>query len=141
MSTTGNPSLPPAKPEAMAVLLSPPPTTREGVIEQGVKTWRTIGSPGFPFDEARIRERAGLMYDRCFYPQGPARQIAAIMTGGSRKEALAKVKVPALVIAEAIRDAELLVIEGMGHDLPTEAWPRIVAAISALTERAEKERA
>lgn len=155
MSSTGDPSLPPAKPEAMAVLLSPPPSARDAAIEQGVKTWRTIGSPGFPFDEANVRKRAALAYDRCFHPEGTARQLAAILAHGSRRDRLAHLKVPTLVIhgaadplvpieggrdtAAAIPGAELLVIEGMGHDLPQGAWPQIVGAIATLTERAEKE--
>ena len=155
MSTTGDPSLPPAKPEAMAVLLSPPPSTRDAAIEQGVRTWRTIGSSGFPFDEANVRKRTALAYDRCFHPTGTARQLAAILAHGSRRARLAHVKIPTLVIhgeadplvpveggrdtAASIPGAELLLIEGMGHDLPAGAWPRIVGAIAALTERAEKE--
>jgi pimeloyl-ACP methyl ester carboxylesterase len=151
MSTTGDPSLPQAAPEAMAVLLSAPPATRAEAIEQGVKTWRVIGSPGFPFDEDRIRRRAGVLYDRCFYPQGVARQLAAILAHGNRTPHLARVTAPTLVIhgaadplvplaggrdtAAAIPGATLLVIDGMGHDLPPGAWPRIVGAIAAHTER------
>ena len=41
--------------------------------------------------------------------------------------------------AEAIPGAELLVIDGMGHDLPPSAWPRIVERDRARTrERAER---
>jgi pimeloyl-ACP methyl ester carboxylesterase len=153
MSTTGDASLPQAAPEAMAALLAPPPTTRAEAIEHHAKTWRVIGSPGFPFDEERIRARGGALYDRSFYPIGTARQLAAILAHGSRRAALARVTAPTLVIhgaadplvplaggrdtAEAIPGAELLVIEGMGHDLPPEAWPRIVDAIALHTERAE----
>jgi pimeloyl-ACP methyl ester carboxylesterase len=153
MSTTGNPNLPPATPEAMAVLLEPPPTERAAAIERGVAVSRVIGSPGFPFDEARIRERSARLYDRAFYPIGVARQLAAIVAGESRVEALGSLGVPALVIhgdadplvpveggedtCEAIPGAELLLIEGMGHDLPPETWPRITRAIGELTEKAE----
>jgi pimeloyl-ACP methyl ester carboxylesterase len=153
MSTTGNPALPPAAPEAMAALMTPPPATRAEAIEHHLKTWRVIGSPGFAVDEARIRERGGVLYDRCFHPAGTARQLAAILAHGSRKQALAAVTAPSLVIhgaadplvplaggrdtAEAIPGAELLVIEGMGHDLPPEVWPRVVEAIASLTDRAE----
>jgi pimeloyl-ACP methyl ester carboxylesterase len=157
MSSTGNPSLPPAKPEAMAVLMTPPPTDRAGSLDAAVRTWRTIGSPGFPFDEAKIRERAGRFYDRSFYPQGTARQLAAILAHGSRVEKLRGVSAPTLVIhgaadplvpleggrdtARAIPGAELLVIEGMGHDLPEGAWPQLVGAISEHTAKAEARRA
>jgi pimeloyl-ACP methyl ester carboxylesterase len=156
MSSTGNPNLPQAKPEAMAVLTAPPPADRAGALDAAVRTWRTIGSPGFPFDEAKIRARAGRMFDRSFHPDGVARQLAAIIAHGSRVEKLRDVKAPTLVIhgaadplvplaggedtARAIPGAELLVIEGMGHDLPEGAWPRIVGAISEHTAKAEARR-
>lgn len=156
MSTTGDRSLPPAKPEAMAVLLSPPPATREQAIEQHLKAARAIGSPGFPFDAARARARAARIYDRSAYPAGVARQLAAVLAHGSRKSALGALRMPALVIhgdadplvpveggrdtAASIPGAELLEVAGMGHDLPPQVWPRLVAAISAHTERAEKGR-
>jgi pimeloyl-ACP methyl ester carboxylesterase len=156
MSSTGNPALPPARPEAMAVLMTPPPTDRAGSLDAAVRTWRTIGSPGFPFDEAKIRARAGRLYDRSFHPQGPARQLAAILAHGSRVEKLRAVSAPTLVIhgaadplvpleggrdtARAIPGAELLVIEGMGHDLPEGAWPQLVGAISEHTAKAEARR-
>jgi pimeloyl-ACP methyl ester carboxylesterase len=152
MSSTGNPDLPPASPAAMSVLLTPPPTSRAEVIEHTVTIFRTIGSPGFPFDEGYMRERAARAFDRGFNPAGTVRQLVAILASGSRKEALKAVRVPTLVIhgkddplvpfpagqdtAAAIPGAELLVIDGMGHDLPRPLWPRIADAISTLTARA-----
>ncbi len=152
MSTTGNPEVPPATPEAMSVLLTPVPSEREPYIERSLRSWRVIGSPGFPFDEARVRARSGRSFDRAFHPAGVARQLVAIIASGNRKEALGSVTVPTLVIhgdadplarieggrdtAAAIPGAELLVIEGMGHDLPRGAWPRIVGAIDAHARRA-----
>jgi pimeloyl-ACP methyl ester carboxylesterase len=156
MSSTGDPSLPPARPEAMAVLLTPPPTDRAGSLDAAVRTWRTIGSPGFPFDEAKIRARAGRLYDRAFYPEGTARQLAAILAHGSRAEKLHAVTAPTLVIhgaadplvplaggqhtARSIPGAELLVVDGMGHDLPEGAWPTLVGAISEHTAKSEAAR-
>ncbi len=152
MSTTGNPDLPPARPEAMGALLTPPPADRDGNIARSVEVFRTIGSPGFPFEEERIRDRAARSYDRCYHPAGVMRQMVAILASGSRKEALRQVRVPALVIhgvddplvplaggidtAEAIPGASLLQIEGMGHDMPRPLWPRLIEAISELTARA-----
>jgi len=152
MSTTGERSLPPARPEAVAVLFLPAPADRAGNVERAVHIFRTIGSPGFPFDEARVRDLAGRSYDRCFSPAGAARQLVAILASGSRREALAAVTIPTLVIhgrddplipleagldtARAVPGAELLVIDGMGHDLPRGAWPEIVERIGALTARA-----
>lgn len=154
MSNTGSPGGAPPSPEAMAVLLTPPPETREGAIEHGVKNQRVIGSSGFDFDEERVRERVAEAYDRSFHPQGSARQFAAITASGSRQEALSRLEVPTLVIHgdadplvklqngiethEAIADSELLVIEGMGHDLPKGAWPQIIDSISNLTDRTDR---
>jgi len=153
MSTTGNPSLPSGNPEAMAVLMAPPPTNRAESLDAAVRTWRTIGSPGFPFDEQKIRDRAARLFDRSFYPEGPARQLAAVVAHGSRVESLRSVTTPTLVIhgaadpllplaggrdtADAIPGASLLVIEGMGHDFPEGAWPRIIGAIGEHTAKAE----
>jgi len=152
MATTGNPEVPPATPQAMSVLLTPVPSEREAYVERSLRSWRVIGSPGFPFDEERVRRRAGRSFDRAFHPAGVARQLVAIIASGNRKEALRAVATPALVIhgaadplahvrgghdtAEAIPGAELLIIEGMGHDLPRGAWPRIIDAIDAHARRA-----
>ncbi len=146
MSTTGNPELPPPNPEALAVLISPAPMDREGAIEHGVMIFRTIGSPGSLFEEAQIRKLSTLQYDRGFNPAGVLRQLAAIIVSGSRKEALAKLRVPTLVIhgkvdplipfecgvdtAASIPGARLEAVEGMGHDMPTVLWPRLVESIS-----------
>src|SRR5438094_7721946 len=152
MSSTGDRSLPPARPEAAAVLLLPVVAGRTANVERAVHVFCTIGSPGFPFDEARVRELAARSYDRCFHPAGVARQLVAILASGSRRKGLAAVRVPTLVIhgrddplvpveagldtAEAVPGAELLVVDGMGHDLPRAVWPSIVDRISALTARA-----
>jgi pimeloyl-ACP methyl ester carboxylesterase len=152
MSSTGNPTLPPPRPEVLAVLLAPPPTTREEAIERGVLTYRTIGSPGFPFNEAEVRSIVTQSYDRCYDPVGTARQLAAIMASGSRIEALRRLDVPTLVIhgredpmvafaageelAATIPSAEFLPIDGMGHDQPRPLWPRLIDAVTALAARA-----
>jgi pimeloyl-ACP methyl ester carboxylesterase len=144
-SSTGNPALPPPTPEAMAVLMQPPPMDRESHIENSLASARIFNGPTFPIDEDRVRERARQNFDRGLSPAGTARQLAAIFASGSRKEALKSVTVPTLVIhgdadplvpveggidtAEAIPDAELLIIEGMGHDFPPAVWPLILEAV------------
>ncbi len=151
MSSTGNPALPPASPEAMAALTSPVPADLDGYLRRSLEVARVIGSPGFPFDEARSRERARLAFERGIYPQGTARQMAAIVAHGNRRPRLEQLEIPALVIhgsadplvpvhggrdtLEALRGAEWLEIEGMGHDLPPGTWEPITEAISRLTER------
>ncbi len=150
--STGNPALPQGKPEALTALMSPSPQEREAAIEHSVKAYRTIAGPGFPFDEDWTRALMTRAYDRSFCPAGMTRKIAAVMTSGNRKPALASVTAPTLVIhgaddplvpvecgrdtAEAISGAELMIIEGMGHDLPHGgAWPRIIEAIATHTRK------
>jgi pimeloyl-ACP methyl ester carboxylesterase len=156
MSTTGDPSVGMPAEAAMGVLLAPPATDRESAIQRAVDTYRVIGSPGFEFDEQALRDRAALSYDRRYNPAGVARQLAAILTTADRTADLAAVDVPTLVIhgeqdslvdvsggratAAAIPGAELLVVDGMGHDLPRAIWPEVTDRIAALVERAEKER-
>jgi pimeloyl-ACP methyl ester carboxylesterase len=156
MSTTGNPELTLPDPEALAALMAPRAEDREGAIEQAVSLQRIIGGTGFPFDAERTRRLATRSYDRSFYPVGMARQLAALIASGNRAPALAEVDAPTLVIhgdadplipleggrdtARAIPGAELLVIEGLGHELPPQVWPRIIDAISGHTEKAEASR-
>lgn len=146
MSTTSHPDLPAATPEAMAVLLTPAPTEREAAIERSVEVWRTIGSPGFPVDENEVRAQAARAFGRGVNPAGVARQLVAILASGHRREALGDVRAPTLVIhgsddplipdaagrdtAASVPGAELLLIEGMGHDLPRALWPELVDAIA-----------
>ncbi len=146
MSTTSDPSLPPPTPEAAAILVTPAPTDRAGYLDHAVRTWQVLNGPGFPFDEARTREKAGRAFDRGSSPTGTARQLAAVMASGSRRDALQSVAIPTLVIhgngdslvpveggidaANSVPGAELLVIEGMGHELPVLAWPQIMDAIA-----------
>jgi len=153
MGSTGNPELPQAKPEAMKVLTTPPPKDKDAYIEQSVKSWRVLQGSGFPPDDERLRERAAKAYDRSYYPQGIARQFAAILANGNRKPKLKEIDVPTLVIHgtddplvpveagkdthEAIPDSELLLIEGMGHYLPPRAWERIVNAIAENATKAK----
>jgi pimeloyl-ACP methyl ester carboxylesterase len=152
MSSTGDPDLPQAEPDVMALLLTPPPKERVANIVHGVKLWRAIGSPGFPFDEAWTQKRVALSYDRCFHPQGVMRQLMAILAHGDRTTALKSVAAPTLVIhgtddplvpvecgkatAEAVPGATLLTIEGMGHSLPVGVWPQIIDAIATHTREA-----
>jgi len=151
MSTTGNPEVPPGKPDVMARLMLPPPTSRDEAIERSVETDRVIGSQVFPFEEEIFRQRAALAYDRGFDPIGAARQMAAIAAHGDRREGLAGLRMPALVIhgtddllvmpeggrdtAAAIPNAELVMIEGMAHDLPSAVHGRIGDAFDSVAAR------
>ena len=157
MSSTGDPSVGQATPQAMAALLSPPAGTRAEAIERTLSILRVIGSPGFELDEADVRRRTGLAFDRAHDPLGVSRQFAAIAASGDRTAALRSLSVPTLVVhgaddplvnvsggratARAIPGAELVVLDGMGHHLSRELWAEIARHIGAIVARAEAERA
>lgn len=146
MSCTGNPETPQGKPEALTAVLAPPPDERNAYIEHNINTWRKIWSPGFPFEEERARAFMENSYDRSYYPQGMVRQNVAIIANGDRRPSLASITAPTLVIhgaddplipaaagsdtARAIPGARLLILDGMGHDLPTGVWAEITTAIA-----------
>jgi pimeloyl-ACP methyl ester carboxylesterase len=148
MSTTGDPSLPPPKPEALGIFMAPPPRTPQEYIEANVKTWRFLRNGEFPEEEPRDRARATRAAGRGFEPEGGARQMVATLASGSRKAALRNVKAPTLVIhgsddplvpltsgedtARSISNAKLVVIDRMGHTLPRAVWPRVIDEISAI---------
>jgi len=152
MSTTGNRRLGLPRLRAFGTLFAKPPRSREAYAKQAVKTFKVIGSPGYPFDEERFRVMALAAYDRCFYPPGVSRQLHAINSSGDSTRRLRKLRVPALVIhgdsdslirpsagratARAIPGARLRVLEGMGHDLPPQLWPTLVEEIDANAARA-----
>src|SRR6185312_14037180 len=137
MSNTGSRLAGQPKLATYRVLLAVPPTDREQFIEHVLKMYRVIGSPGF---------------DRGRNPAGSGRQLAAIISSGDRTEGLRGVRVPTVVIhgtkdplvrpsggratARAVPGARLVKIEGMGHDLPRQAWPRIIDAIAENAARA-----
>lgn len=146
MSSTGNPKLPGPTREASAILLAPPPTTKEEYLVRFGQTWKVLRGGSFPLDEAKDLERAERTYARGLNPAGVGRQLRAILASGNRKDRLQAIKAPTLVIhgtidplvkmeagkdtAASIPGAKLLLIEGMGHALPIPMWPAIVSAIA-----------
>ena len=146
-STTGNPKLPPAKPEAMKALVTRPDSTDEKVlVEHGMMVARTIGSPGYPTEDERLRERTTASVRRSFYPEGPTRHLSAIVADGDRRGMLKDVTVPTLVLhgeddplvpceggrdtAASIPGAKLKTIPGWGHDLPLELVDELADTIA-----------
>ncbi len=141
------------RPRAMAALLGPAPRTAEQAGDAWVKMFRAIGGPGFTYDEAGVRALGRLHFERGPSGSGFLRQLTAILAAPDRRAALARLTMPALVVhgtadplvrprggeqtAAAIPGATLLRIEGMGHDLPAGAWPRMCDAIEAVAARAD----
>jgi pimeloyl-ACP methyl ester carboxylesterase len=125
--------------------LRPVSTDRATYIAQTAALFDIIGSPGFEREDDALRELLGAMYDRGHDPGSVTRQLAAILASGNRTAELRRITAPTLVIhgtadklvapsggratARAIPGARLLMIEGMGHDLPRGAWPQLIGAI------------
>jgi pimeloyl-ACP methyl ester carboxylesterase len=157
MSTTGDRRVGTPKLRVWSLMVRRAPQDRDAYVRYFVKVFRMIGSPAYRIDEERSRELAAATYDRCHYPPGTARQLAAILASGSRTAALRQLDVPTVVIhgesdplvplragvatARAIPGAELITIPGMGHDLPKELWPTFVDAIAKNAERAAAKQA
>lgn len=153
MSTTGASDVGQATPEAIAALLAPQATNREGAIARAMHAGRVVGSKVYPLGDEARRARAEAAYDRAFYPEGLARQFAAVVAGPDRTPALRSVTAPTLVIhgeddpltqlsggeatARAIPGSTFLPLPGMAHDLPEPLWPRIVDAIAQNAARAK----
>jgi pimeloyl-ACP methyl ester carboxylesterase len=132
-------------PDVAAAFTAPPATSRGEAADRHLAGLRAWGSPAY-FEVERITADAHAAYDRCWDPGGRARQAMAIASSPSRVEALASVRVPALVIhgdadrlipldegratAAAIPDARLEIVNGMGHDYPPQLWPRMVELIT-----------
>ncbi|WIV55200.1 alpha/beta fold hydrolase [Amycolatopsis nalaikhensis] len=145
MSTTGSRLLGRPALSTLRMMGAKPPRTREEAVESAVRMFRHIGSHGFPFDEAFVRELAGTGWDRDPTSGGVGRQLAAIMKSGNRTAKLRGITAPTLVVhgdrdrmvhptggaatARAIRGARLETIRGMGHDLPEGAWPTVLDLI------------
>jgi pimeloyl-ACP methyl ester carboxylesterase len=153
MSTTGARRIGRPAPSTLRLMVSKPARDRDAAVERALVMFRHIGSAGFPFDEDYIREVAGQAYDRGFNPAGTGRQLAAILKSGDRTKRLAAISAPTLVIhgdhdrmvnptggaatVAAIPGARLETIPGMGHDLPTGAWDRLVDLIVAHAQAAD----
>ncbi len=153
MSSTGNRWRGQPAPPVYRYLLQAPPRDRGAVVERASEIFGLIGSTGFARDDAYIRERAAKSFDRGFNPAGGARQLGAILASGDRTSQLRRITAPTLVIhgsvdkmirpsggratARAIPGARLMLIEGMGHDLPRAVWPRIIDGIADNARRAE----
>ena len=146
MSSTGAHDVGRAAPDILPMLMQPLPSERAAYIEHRLAIARRLSSPGYPFDEPRVRDLIAAAYDRCYFPLGTQRQLAAVMTSSDRTARLASLRIPTLVlhgaddpivdqsggeaIARAIPGAQLRILPGMAHDLPAALWPTMADAIA-----------
>jgi pimeloyl-ACP methyl ester carboxylesterase len=154
MSTTGKRTVGWQHPSLLPTLIGSRRPGREAYIRASAATWRLIGSPDFPQSDGVVEERAGETFDRGVSASGVMRQMLAVLTQPNRSARLRGVPVPTMVIhgladrmvhvsggratAAAIHGAELLVIDGMGHDLPVELFDTVVDAIRRTADRASQ---
>lgn len=147
-SSNNSAFLPPPAPRALlSLLIGPPPDSpRDVILDNAVRVSRIIGSPGYRIPAEQVRAEAAEGYDRNYYPQGIARQFAAILASGSLTHHDRRISAPTVVIhgradklmrplggraiARAIQGARLVLLDGMGHDLPEQVWDRVVGVLT-----------
>jgi proline iminopeptidase len=149
MSSTGNPSVRVAmgKPRALRAVLSRPASTSDAaaLVEHYIRVFGVIGSPGFAVDEDLLRHNLRRIVNRGVHPAGTARQLLAILASGDRRPLLSRVEAATMVVhgsddplvpVSAGRDtalhipgSRLVIISGMGHDLPPDVQPFLVDRI------------
>jgi pimeloyl-ACP methyl ester carboxylesterase len=150
MSSSGAADLPRAKPEVRQKMLERA-SGREAIIALDASNRALFGSPGYPETESVRLAMATRAYDRCYYPEGVARQMEAAMNDGSRVERLRRIKAPTLVIhgaddplllptcgedtARHIPAAELALIDGMGHNIPDSLGELIASRVTEFIGR------
>jgi pimeloyl-ACP methyl ester carboxylesterase len=153
MSTTGSRAVGFQHPSLLPTFLTRG-SGRESYIEATVRTWRIIASPGYPFTDEDVRRRAAETFDRGVSPSGTARQMLAVLTQPNRTRDLRRVTVPTLVIhgladkmvhvsggratSLAVPRSELLLIDGLGHDVPEDLWPTLVEAVRRNADRSRR---
>ena len=147
-SSNNSAGLPPPAPDALLALIKGPhpSSPREVIVANSVRVSKIIGSPGYPKSDEQLRADAAENYERCFYPQGIGRHFGAILGSGSLRGYDKRITAPTVVIhgkadrlmrpaggksiAAAIPGARLVLLDGMGHDLPEALFDRIVGELT-----------
>ena len=151
MSSTGRRSVGWQDPRLLPILLARRSQSREHYVAASAKLWQVIGSPLYPDTTETVRERAAETWDRGVSPSGVARQMGAILTQPDRSRALRSLRMPSLIIhgtsdrmvhvsggratSHSIPGSELLLVDGMGHDVPRDLHQTFVEAIRRIADR------
>ena len=146
MSSTNNRALPRANSDILKKIVEARTTarTKDDLVDRSVEILRMIGTRDSGRDPEALRQLVAEGVDRCSYPAGVRRQIAAIIASGDLRRYAKEIRVPSLVVhgdedpltnykgsvdmAESIPGSRLEILEGMGHDLP----PRYIDRINEL---------
>ncbi|MGZ4454656.1 MAG: alpha/beta fold hydrolase [Oryzihumus sp.] len=154
MSTTGRRSVGWQHPSLLPTLIGSRGPGEEAYVRSSTQVWRLIGSPAYPQPVEETRERARETFRRGVSASGVMRQMLAVLTQPNRAPRLHGLRVPTLVVhgladkmvhvsggratAAAVPGAELLLIDGMGHDMPPELFETFVSAIDRTAARAAR---
>jgi len=152
MSTTGKRSVGWQDPALLRHMIARRQNTREAYVDTSAAFWQLIASPGYAEPIDVVRERAGETFDRGISRSGILRQMMAVITQPNRTLGLRTLRMPVLVIhglqdrmvhvsggratSTATHGSELLLIDGMGHDLPRGLWPTFAEGIRRNADRA-----
>ncbi|MDV3127675.1 alpha/beta fold hydrolase [Mycobacterium sp. 21AC1] len=146
-SSNNQPFLPPPGIRQLLSVINGPPagSSRDVILDNAVRVNKINGSPAYPAPEERIRAEAAELYDRAYYPAGIARHFGAILGSGSLLPHDRRITAPTVVIhgradrlmrpcggravARAIAGARLVLIDGMGHELPEPVWDEVVGEL------------
>jgi pimeloyl-ACP methyl ester carboxylesterase len=117
----------------------------EGRIDQSIKLFELIGTPGKSYDTPQFRKDMRAYIERGGDDGGFLRQMAAIIGSQNRKELLRSINTPTLIIhgdvdplikvknaysaEKLIQSSELRIIEGMGHMLDEESYDKFKIAL------------
>lgn len=155
MSTTGARHLPQASVRVRRALMHRPedPTSVDSIVDNYERLFRVIGSPGYPVPREEFRARIRRGVERSYHPAGFLRQFSAVLASGDRSEVLGRIACPTLVIhgkadplvpyaggvdtACKIRDAKLVLLDGLGHDFPPQIYERLARMIAAHAREAQ----
>ena len=112
----------------------------EGRIDQSIKLFELIGTPGKSYDTPQFRNNMRAYIERGGDDGGFLRQMAAIIGSQNRKELLKSINTPTLIIhgdidplikvknaysaKKLIQSSELEIVEGMGHMLDEESYEK-----------------
>ena len=132
---------------ARLAIAQPEWADRVAVIDYLVELQRACASDSAPFEEVAVRRVAARMIDRTTDIEAALTNHDLIDPGDPPRRRLEEVAIPTVVIhgrddpmfpfehgralAEAIPSAELLPLEGVGHELPRRSWDLVVPAILA----------
>ena len=110
-----------------------------------VRNIAVINGPNFLPTDDQLRHRVETLTARSDYKQGGLRQFDAILGTGSLLRFTRRITAPTVVVhgshdpmmrirngrnlARAIDGARFIVVDGMGHDLPSPVWRPVVDAV------------